>query len=68
MPNYLEIPEKKKELVCLNVNKGDTRTYNAITIAHSSEGHIFPLKICRYDPRQNYLTLKFNLTLKLAED
>lgn len=57
---------KKKELVCLNVSTGDTRTNNAIHTAHSSKSQILLLKKRTYDPKQNYLTLKFNLTLKLA--
>lgn len=58
--------EKEKELVCLNVTKGDTGTDNAAYVAHAPEGQILPLEICSYDPKQNHLTLKCSLTWRLA--
>lgn len=62
--------EKQKELVCLNVTKGDIGTDNATYVAHTPEGQILPLEIRSYDPKQNHLTWKCSLRLALpgAED
>lgn len=43
--------EKEKELVCLNVTKGDAGTDNAIYVAHTPEGQILPLEIYGCDPK-----------------
>lgn len=47
--------EKEKELVCLNVTKGDIGTDNATYVAHTPEGQILPLEIRSYDPKGNNL-------------
>lgn len=58
--------EKEKEPVCLNVAKVDTGADNATYVAHRPEGQIFLLEICTCDPKQNHLTLKCSLTVRLA--